>query len=129
MHRRTLLRLSRKRVRKWPLPRLPHALPSDLAHAAEWFYAASDTTRLGILELLAHRDRAAGELQEILDVCPSRVSFHLRVLKKSGLVREQRSGRWRFYGLRGETLESMVAFTRTVMPRKHVGICPLSCCQ
>ncbi len=31
--------------------------------------------------------------------------------------------------LRGETLDLMLAFMRTVLPGAHVGTCPLSCCQ
>jgi ArsR family transcriptional regulator len=130
VHRRTLLRIAQKLPGRRPgLPRLPHALPIDLARVAQWFHACSDTTRLSILELLAQRDRCAGELQQILDATHSGVSFHLKVLTSSGLVREQRVGRWKYFSLRPETLEHMVAFTQIVMPYRHVGLCPLSCCQ
>lgn len=130
MSRRALLRMAKK----WPrcrtgLPHLPHALPFEMAHVGQWFHAASDITRLHILELLSQRERSVSEIQEILDAPQSSVSFHLRVLRDSGLVQEHRDGRRKYYGLRGETLEHMIAFTRIVAPGMHKGTCPLACCQ
>ena len=130
MRRSLLLRIPNPWPRQRPgLPHLPHALDLQLARVAQWFHAASDTTRLGILEFLSQRDRSAGELVQLLAVPPSRVSFHLKVLTESGLVRGQRDGRHRFYSLRGETLDLMLTVTRTVLPGAHVGTCPLSCCR
>lgn len=130
MSRRALLRIAKK----WPhcrtgLPHFPHALPFEMAHVAQWFHAASDITRLHILELLSQRERCVSEIQEILDAPQSSVSFHLRVLRDSGLVQEHRDGRRKYYGLRGETLEHMIAFTLIVGPGMHKGTCPLDCCQ
>jgi len=100
-----------------------------MAHVAQWFFAASDITRLYILELLSQRDRSVTDLHQILGAPQSSVSFHLKVLKTSGLIAEHRDGRWKYYGLRGETLEQMIAFTRIVGPGGHKGTCALSCCQ
>jgi ArsR family transcriptional regulator, arsenate/arsenite/antimonite-responsive transcriptional repressor len=130
MTRRTLLRIAKKMPRCRPgLPHLPHALPVEMAHVAQWFHAASDVTRLAILELLAQRDRCVTELREILGAPQSSVSFHLKVLRESGLVRAYRERQWKYYGLRGETLDHMIAFTHIVSPTKHRGTCALSCCQ
>src|SRR6266566_9740317 len=74
------------------LPHLPHALPLEMAHVAEWSFAASDITRLYILELLSQRERCVTELHEILGAPQSSVSFHLKVLKAAGLVGVQRVG-------------------------------------
>jgi len=130
MHRRMWLRIAQTWPRQRPgLPHLPHALAPQLAGVAQWFHAASDTTRLYILELLAQRDRSASELYEILVVPRSRISFHLKVLTESGLIRVYRDGRWRFYALRGETVGYMIEFVRTVLPGAHLGTCPLTCCR
>jgi ArsR family transcriptional regulator len=128
--RRALLRIAKK----WPrcrtgLPRLPHALPFEMAHVAQWFHAASDISRLYILELLAQRERCVAEIQEILGAAQSSVSFHLRVLRESGLVQARRHGRRKYYGLRGDILDCMIGFTRIVGPGMHKGTCPLSCCR
>lgn len=130
MHRRALLRFAKTSPFCRPgVPRFPHPLPVQLAHVAEWFYAASDTTRLAILELLSQRTRCASEIQDFLGASQSNVSFHLRVLRESGLVRERRDGRRKYYSLEGETLNCMVAITRIVSPGMHRGTCPLTCCQ
>lgn len=130
MHRRAWLRTARKLSRLRPgLPRFPHPLDHQLAPVAQWFHALADTTRLGILEFLSQRDRSAGELQGLFDVPPSRMSFHLKVLTESELVRVQRLGRYRFYSLRRDTLDAMVTLIRKVMPGAHVGTCPLTCCR
>lgn len=100
-----------------------------MAHVAQWFFAASHITRLYILELLSQRERCVTELHDILGTPQSSVSFHLKVLKASGLISEHRDGRRRHYGLRGGTLEHMIAFTQTVGPGAHQGTCPLTCCQ
>ena len=130
MRRRTLFRLSKKLPRLRPgLPRLPHPLPIDMVGVAQRFHALSDTMRLGMLEFLSQRERCVSELQQLLDVPQSSVSFHLKVLRESGLIRERRDDRWKYYGLNGETLDDLVAFIQVVMPGKHAGTCPLACCQ
>ena len=130
VHRRTLLRIAKLLPRNRPgLPHLPHPLPIEMARVAQWFHAASDTTRLAILEFLSQRERCVNELQQVLDAPQSTISFHLKVLRQSGLVGARREGRWKYYSLKGETLEYMIAFTRIVSPGEHAGTCPLSCCQ
>ena len=59
--------------------------------------ALGDPTRRRIFELLGHRPRAVGELAHGLPVSRPAVSQHLRVLKESGLVTEDRDGARRIY--------------------------------
>lgn len=130
MRRRTLLRIAKRLPRIRPgLPHLPHPLPIEMAHVAQWFHAASDTTRLAILEFLSQRERCVSELREVLGAPQSTISFHLKVLRQSGLVDERRDGRSKYYRLTGETLDLMIAVVQIVSPGKHVGTCPLSCCR
>ena len=129
MTRRHLIRIAKKLPRCRPgLPHLPHALPVEMAHVAQWFFAASDITRLYILELLSQRERCVTELHEILGAPQSSVSFHLKVLKAAGLVGVQCVGRRKYFGLEGDTLKHMIAFALIVSPGKHKGTCVLSCC-
>lgn len=111
----------------WPV--WPHALPDHMAHIGQWYHAISDLTRLSILEFLSQRERFVTELQQILDVPQSTISYHLKVLRESGLVRAHREGRRKYFGLRVDTLEYMSQFPRVIGPGKHVGICPLTCCR
>jgi ArsR family transcriptional regulator len=91
--------------------------------------ALSDPIRLHILELIAggrtevccspvNPDVPVGvcscDLLPILDLTPSRLSYHMNQLKEAGLVSELRRGRWIYYSLIQETL---TAFQRALQER------------
>lgn len=61
--------------------------------------AMGDRTRRAILERLAERPRAVGELAEQLPVSRPAVSQHLKVLKATGLVDDETVGTRRIYRL------------------------------
>jgi DNA-binding transcriptional ArsR family regulator len=59
----------------------------------------ADRTRRAIVECLAERPRAVGELADELPVSRPAVSQHLKVLKDAGLVIERAAGTRRIYRL------------------------------
>src|SRR5215216_4321194 len=61
------------------------------------FAALAEPRRLAIVERLAERPMAVGELAEHLPVTRPAVSQHLKVLKDAGLVRDQADGTRRVY--------------------------------
>ncbi|GAA3847991.1 MULTISPECIES: ArsR/SmtB family transcription factor [Streptomyces] len=61
--------------------------------------ALGDPTRRAIVERLAERPRAVGELADELPVSRPAVSQHLKVLKSAGLVSERADGTRRIYRL------------------------------
>jgi DNA-binding transcriptional ArsR family regulator len=61
--------------------------------------ALGDPTRRAIVERLAERPRAVGELADGLPVSRPAVSQHLKVLKDAGLVSERAVGTRRIYRL------------------------------
>ena len=61
--------------------------------------ALGDPTRRAIVECLAARPRAVGELADELPVSRPAVSQHLKVLKSAGLVSERADGTRRIYRL------------------------------
>jgi DNA-binding transcriptional ArsR family regulator len=61
--------------------------------------ALADSTRRAIVERLAQRPRAVGELAADLPVSRPAVSQHLKVLKDAGLVTERADGTRRIYRL------------------------------
>ena len=71
----------------------------DQERAAILFHALSDVTRLKALEMLKEGERCVCELQDHLDAAQSRLSFHLKVLKDSGLVSDRKEGRWSYYSI------------------------------
>jgi DNA-binding transcriptional ArsR family regulator len=63
------------------------------------WHALGDGTRRAIVECLAERPRAVGELAAELPVSRPAVSQHLKVLKEAGLVTESAAGTRRIYRL------------------------------
>ena len=61
--------------------------------------ALGDPTRRAIVERLAERPRAVGELARVLPISRPAVSQHLRVLKEARLVTERPEGTRRIYRL------------------------------
>ena len=59
----------------------------------------ADPTRRAIIELLAERERAAGEIVAAFPVSQPAISRHLRVLREAGLVRVREEGQRRIYRL------------------------------
>ena len=66
---------------------------------ADAWSALGDPSRRAIVECLAERPRAVGELAEALPISRPAVSQHLKVLKDAGLVAERVAGTRRIYRL------------------------------
>jgi len=63
------------------------------------FDALAHPIRRGIIEALAKREHAAGELGEGLSITAAALSQHLQVLRRAGLVSDTRDGQRRIYRL------------------------------
>ncbi len=63
------------------------------------FKALSDETRLRIVKLLEHGELCVCYLVAAVDMSQPKVSFHLKVLKEAGLVKDRREGKWMHYRL------------------------------
>jgi ArsR family transcriptional regulator len=85
--------------------------------AVELFHALSDETRLQIIELLRKGERCVCELTDTLDAAQSRLSFHLRVLRDAGIVRDRKDGRWVHYELTREAFEEAETLIDELKPR------------
>ena len=66
---------------------------------ATTFAALSDPIRLSILDELSSGQRCVCDLQEMLDIAPNLLSYHLRMLREAGFVESTRRGRWVDYRL------------------------------
>jgi arsenate reductase/ArsR family transcriptional regulator len=64
--------------------------------------ALANPARLRILALLREGDLCVCQIRTILGLAPSTVSVHLAILRRSGLVAEQKQGRFVQYGLTDE---------------------------
>src|ERR1043166_4169289 len=91
--------------------------------------ALADEARVRIVEMLSHKERCVCELEEVLGIAQSRLSFHLKVLKDAGLLADRKEGRWMYYNLQRDTLDQIAAYTKSVKPGKHAGSCTMACCD
>ncbi|MBB6346726.1 metalloregulator ArsR/SmtB family transcription factor [Nonomuraea muscovyensis] len=69
--------------------------------------AIADPVRREILMMLRDEQLSAGQIAERFVISRPAVSRHLRVLRDSGLVRDELVGRRRFYVLRTEPLTEL----------------------
>jgi DNA-binding transcriptional ArsR family regulator len=78
--------------------------------------ALADPTRRRIVELLAERERSAGELAAHFEVSRPAVSRHLRVLREHNLVRSRERGTQRLYSLEAAPLAELDAWIGRYRP-------------
>ena len=88
----------------------------DPAAVARCCHALSDETRLSILECLKGGEECVCNLTGFLEAGQSRLSFHLKVLKDAGLVRDRRNGRWIHYSLDPDGLDAIREFIDGLEP-------------
>ena len=72
------------------------------------FRALADPTRRSIFDKLASGSMNATALRDGMDISQPAISQHLSVLRKAGLVREERQGRFVNYEIDPEGLAIMV---------------------
>ena len=97
-----------------------------------------DDDAVSALTALAHGDRLAafrllvragpsglpsGEIAGALDIPPTRMSFHLAALERSGLARSWRDGRKIRYAVRLDTMRALLAFLTEDCCDGHPEIC------
>lgn len=92
--------------------------PAALAGAAR---ALADPTRVAILGLLARGERCVCDLTDDLGAAQSRLSFHLKILKNSGLIRDRPQGRMTYYSLRRGALGGLRRFLAALDPGRPAG--------
>jgi DNA-binding transcriptional ArsR family regulator len=75
--------------------------------------ALGDDIRLTLFRLLVKRGPEgypAGEIGDRLDLAPSKLSFHLKVLADAGLVTARREGRFVIYGANFDAMNALLAY-------------------
>lgn len=78
--------------------------------AAKIFSALADPIRIRILKLIeAERALCVCELVAALGVRQPLVSYHLRILRESGLVKPVKKGRWVFYEVADKRLMRLIS--------------------
>ena len=72
---------------------------------AETFKALSDPVRREILEMLKKGQLSAGEIGSHFDMTGATISYHLSILKKAGLIKENKNKNYIYYELNASVVE------------------------
>jgi DNA-binding transcriptional ArsR family regulator len=75
------------------------------------FNAVAEPRRRDILDYLAPRERAVGDIVDALGLAQPSVSKHLKVLRDVGLVETRRDGRQIFYRTNAEGIRPLHEWT------------------
>ena len=75
---------------------------------AETFKALSDPVRRDILEMLKKGRMSAGDIGSNFDMTGATISYHLNILKKAELVRENKQKNFIFYELNTSVVEEVI---------------------
>jgi ArsR family transcriptional regulator len=100
----------------------------SLKKASSLFHALSDDTRLALLDRLKGGERCVCELTDVMRVAQSRLSFHLKVLKEAGLIRDRREGRWMYYAINPEAIEELEEAVDTLKQAANLAVSANRCC-
>ena len=79
---------------------------------ADTFKALSDPARRDILEMLKNKPLSAGEIAKQFDMTQATVSYHLKVLKKADLIRENRKKNFIYYDLNTSVVEELLLWLK-----------------
>lgn len=77
---------------------------------AETFKALADPVRRDILTMLRDRRMSAGEIGSHFDMTGATVSYHLNILKKAGLLFEEKEKNYIFYSLNTSIVEEVMVW-------------------
>ncbi|MDY4561426.1 MAG: metalloregulator ArsR/SmtB family transcription factor [Peptostreptococcus porci] len=72
------------------------------------FKAFADEKRLRIIDLLTSGEKCACVLLEDLDLTQSGLSYHMKILTDSGIVKSRQSGKWTYYKISEEGRKKIV---------------------
>jgi len=77
---------------------------------ADVFKALGDPTRRAVFERLAAQEMSVSDLKKGFEVSQPAISQHLAALKKAGLVRERRAGKFIYYSADPEGLKPLLGW-------------------
>ena len=67
----------------------------------------SDPIRINILELMMGGEICVCDIVKLTGLSQSKISYHIKILKDSGLISDRQEGRWVYYKLDLEVLSDI----------------------
>ena len=71
------------------------------------FKALADPTRLEIVDMISCGELCACKILERFNITQPSLSHHMKILCDCGLVNGRKEGKWMFYSLNNESVESV----------------------
>jgi len=93
------------------------------SNAERFLKAIGEETRLKIISFLTQDSFCVCELVELLQMSQPSISQHLRRLRQSEIITEEKRGKWTFYSLNKEhELYTLVLHLISILPTKTENI-------
>ena len=89
----------------------PRLSEEEAEATAELFKALGDPARVRIVNLIAaaHDPVCACDFNDVLGLAQPTVSHHLKKLTEAGLLEREQRGKWAYFSLRRDAVETLAA--------------------
>lgn len=87
------------------------------------FKALSDETRLKIVDMLSCDEMCACDILEEFSISQSTLSYHMKILTETELIKVVRDGSWMRYSLNKEKADAVIGFFNCITKDKENCIC------
>jgi ArsR family transcriptional regulator, arsenate/arsenite/antimonite-responsive transcriptional repressor len=87
------------------------------------FKAISDETRLKIIDMLSCGELCACDILEQVHITQSTLSYHMKILTESGIVKAVKDGSWMRYSINSNVSDDMISFLTHLTLEKEECIC------
>lgn len=98
-------------------------MENSYADYALLFKALSDETRLKIIDMLSCGELCACDILKSFNITQPTLSYHMKILIDSGIVKGTREGTWMHYTLNHEACENLSADWNRITNTKTDCIC------
>lgn len=88
-------------------------------HIQVTFHALNDPTRRAILTLLQNGPLHAQQIVDHFDITNATVSHHLSILKKAGLIIDDKQGKYIYYELNTSVLDEIIGWFTALTAKKE----------
>lgn len=85
---------------------------AELSEMAELFKVFGDSTRIRILYILSRRELCVCDIAAVLGLTQPAVSYQLKMLKRSRLVKNRREGKTVFYSLDDDHVGTIIGLAK-----------------
>jgi ArsR family transcriptional regulator len=97
-----------------------HLPPDDLfERMREWYQACADPVRLKIISLLMAQPLCVCVIKAVVKMADSKLSYHLTILKKAGMIEGYQQGNYIIYKITPEAEKFMEQELKRVSPHTH----------